>query len=78
MCRDGVHEVAIDAIKSVKANGFRVTTNTTRSLGANPERVRAIFDELTRLGVERMMASPDYRYEKVTDDVSFAERHAII
>ena len=38
--------------------GFRVTTNTTLFDGADPNSVRAFFDEMMELGVEGMMLSP--------------------
>jgi hopanoid biosynthesis associated radical SAM protein HpnH len=69
-----VFEVAIQAIKAAKARGFRVTTNTTLYLGANPDRVRAMFDELMALGVEGMMVSPGYSYEKAPDQEHFLHR----
>ena len=45
VCRDGVYEVAVKAIKTALKKGFRVTTNTTLFDDANPQRVRAFFDE---------------------------------
>ena len=39
-------ETAVQAIKAAKRAGFRVTTNTTLFNDAQPERVRAMFDEL--------------------------------
>jgi hopanoid biosynthesis associated radical SAM protein HpnH len=74
VCRDGVFEVAIQAIKAAKARGFRVTTNTTLYLGAEPARVQAMFDELMALGVEGMMVSPGYGYEKAPDQEHFLHR----
>jgi len=55
VCREGVYEVAIKAIRAALARGFRVTTNTTLFEGANPERMRRFFDEMMELGVEGMM-----------------------
>jgi len=74
VCRDGVFDVAVDAIKEAKTRGFRVTTNTTLFEGANPERVRAMFDFLAALGVEGMMVSPGYSYEKAPDQEHFLKR----
>jgi hopanoid biosynthesis associated radical SAM protein HpnH len=74
VCRDGVFEVAVKAIKLAKEKGFRVTTNTTLFEGANPERVRQFFDYLTELGVEGMMISPGYSYEKAPDQEHFLKR----
>jgi hopanoid biosynthesis associated radical SAM protein HpnH len=60
VCRDGVYDVAVKAIKTALARGHRVTTNTTLFDDANPERVRAFFDAMMDLGVEGMMISPGY------------------
>lgn len=74
VCRDGIFDVAVNAIKTAKAKGFRVTTNTTLFDGANPDRVRQFFDFLTELGTEGMMISPGYSYEKAPDQQHFLKR----
>ena len=74
VCRDGVFDVAISAIKAAKAKGFRVTTNSTIFLGADPARVRAMFDHLMEIGVDGMMISPGYAYEKAPDQEHFLTR----
>ena len=51
--------------------GFRVTTNTTLFDGADPKSVRAFFDEMMALGVEGMMLSPGYSYDKGPDQKHF-------
>ena len=75
VCRDGVYDVAVRAIKTALKKGFRVTTNTTLFDDANPIRVRKFFDEMMDLGVEGMMISPGYSYEKAPDQNSFLKRH---
>ncbi len=74
VCRDGVYDIAVRAIKAALARGFRVTTNTTLYNDANPERVRQFFDEMMRLGVEGMMISPGYSYSKAPDQKNFLKR----
>ncbi len=74
VCRDGVYDVAARAIKTAVKRGFRVTTNTTLFNDANPPRVRAFFDEMMDLGVEGMMISPGYSYEKAPDQHGFLKR----
>ncbi len=54
--------------------GFRVTTNTTLFEGADPNSVRNFFDEMMDLGVEGMMISPGYAYDKAPDQKSFLKR----
>src|ERR1041384_7615080 len=74
VCRDGVYEVAVKAIKAALSRGFRVTTNTTLFSDAEPERVRQFFDAMMELGVEGMMVSPGYSYEKAPDQKNFLKR----
>jgi hopanoid biosynthesis associated radical SAM protein HpnH len=54
--------------------GFRVTTNTTLFDGSDPQSVRAFFDEMMELGVEGMMLSPGYSYDKAPDQQHFLGR----
>ena len=74
VCRDGVYEQAVGGIKEALQRGFRVTTNTTLFDGANPERVRLFFDKMMELGVEGMMVSPGYSYQKAPDQAHFLKR----
>jgi hopanoid biosynthesis associated radical SAM protein HpnH len=77
VCRDGVYDIALRAIKAALARGFRVTTNTTLFDGVNPERVRTFFDRMMELGVEGMMISPGYSYQKAPDQEHFLRRHRV-
>ena len=74
VCRDGTFDIAVEAIKEAVKRGFRVTTNTTLFAGTNPAHVRDFFDEMMGLGVEGMMLSPGYIYEKAPDQQSFLHR----
>ncbi|MGB0095847.1 MAG: adenosyl-hopene transferase HpnH [Solirubrobacteraceae bacterium] len=72
VCRDGVFEKAVDAIRAAKARGFRVTTNTTFFSDDTPETVRSVLDFLNdELSVDQMMISPAYAYEKAPDQEHF-------
>lgn len=74
VCRDGVYDTAVRAIRAARQRGFRVTTNTTLFAGVDVERIRDHFDDLMRLGVEGMMISPGYSYEKAPDQQHFLRR----
>lgn len=74
VCREGIFEMAVEGIKAAKQAGFRVSTNTTIFLGADPEEFRRMFDFLTDLGVDGMMISPGYPYEKAPDQEHFLQR----
>jgi hopanoid biosynthesis associated radical SAM protein HpnH len=74
VCREGGYEAAAEGIREAVKRGFRVTTNTTLFDGADPKSVRAFFDEMMELGVEGMMLSPGYSYEKAPDQKHFLGR----
>ncbi len=74
VCREGVYDRAVEAIREALGRGFRVTTNTTLFDGASPLRMRQFFDEMMALGVEGMMLSPGYSYSKAPDQEHFLRR----
>jgi hopanoid biosynthesis associated radical SAM protein HpnH len=71
VCREGGYEIAVEGLREAVKRGFRVTTNTTLFDGADPKSVRAFFDEMMELGVEGMMLSPGYSYDKAPDQTHF-------
>jgi len=74
VCREGGYEIAVEAVREAVKRGFRVTTNTTLFDGADPRSVRGFFDEMMELGVEGMMLSPGYSYDKAPDQKHFLGR----
>jgi hopanoid biosynthesis associated radical SAM protein HpnH len=74
VCREGVYDVAVSAIRAALRAGFRVTTNSTLFTDADPERYRRFFDDVMELGVEGMMISPGYPYAKAPDQDHFLPR----
>jgi len=72
VCRDGVFDKAVAAIKEAKARGFRVTTNTTFFTQDDATSVREVLDFLNDdLKVDNMQISPAYAYEKAPDQEHF-------
>jgi hopanoid biosynthesis associated radical SAM protein HpnH len=72
VCQEGVFDAAVDAVREAKRQGFRVTTNTTFFTHDSPETVREVLDFLNDdLGVDQMMISPAYAYEKAPDQEHF-------
>ncbi len=70
--RAGVFDEAVAAVKEAKARGFRVTTNSTFFNTDSPKTVRDLLDFLNDdLGVDAMMISPAYAYEKAPDQEHF-------
>jgi hopanoid biosynthesis associated radical SAM protein HpnH len=74
VCLEGGYEKAIEGIREAVSKGFRVTTNTTLFDGADPNSVRAFFDEMMSAGVESMMVAPGYTYDKAPDQKHFLGR----
>jgi len=74
VCREGGYDLAVEGVREALNRGFRVTTNTTLFDGADPNSVRAFFDEMMELGVEGMMLSPGYSYDKAPDQKHFLGR----
>ena len=65
VCKDGVFDKAVAAVKEAKKRGFQVTTNTTFFKSDTPETVRGVLDFLNdELQVDGFMISPGFAYEK--------------
>ncbi|MEU3453525.1 adenosyl-hopene transferase HpnH [Micromonospora sp. NPDC006766] len=72
VCKDGVFDAAVAAVQDAKRRGFRVTTNTTFFNTDTPQTVIEVLDYLNDdLGVDEMMLSPAYAYEKAPDQEHF-------
>ncbi|MHB1960514.1 MAG: adenosyl-hopene transferase HpnH [Acidobacteriaceae bacterium] len=74
VCLEGGYDKAVASIREAVQRGFRVTTNTTLFDGADANSVRAFFDEVMALGVEGMVLSPAYTYDKAPDQKHFMGR----
>jgi hopanoid biosynthesis associated radical SAM protein HpnH len=74
VCKEGGYEIALDAIRQAVQAGFRVTTNTTIFEGVDSKSVRTFFSEMMDAGVEGMMISPGYSYDKAPDQQHFTGR----
>ncbi|MGO9591083.1 MAG: adenosyl-hopene transferase HpnH [Candidatus Acidiferrales bacterium] len=74
VCREGTYDTATEGIRMALDRGFRVTTNTTLFEGADPQSVRQFFDDMMDLGVEGMMLSPGYTYDKAPDQEHFLSK----
>ncbi|MBC7800486.1 MAG: adenosyl-hopene transferase HpnH [Gemmatimonadaceae bacterium] len=70
----GTYDKAIAAIKEAKRRGFRVSINCTLFDGAEPERVGKFFDSVMAMGVDGIMTSPGYAYERAPDQKHFLSR----
>ena len=74
VARQGVFDEVVEAIREAKRRGFRVTTNSTFFDTDTPESVRGVLDFLNDdLGVDSLMVSPGYAYEKAPDQEHFLQ-----
>ena len=74
VCKEGGYDLAVEGVREAVKRGFRVTTNTTLFDGFDPKHVRRFFSEMMELGVEGMMISPGYSYDKAPDQQHFLGR----
>jgi hopanoid biosynthesis associated radical SAM protein HpnH len=72
VCKDGVFDEAVAAIRMAQERGFRVTTNTTIFNTDTPQTIIDVMNYLNDdLKVSEMMISPAYAYEKAPDQEHF-------
>jgi hopanoid biosynthesis associated radical SAM protein HpnH len=72
VCREGVFDKAVEAIREAQRRGFRVTTNTTFFEPDDATSIRQVLDYLNDdLGVDRMQIAPGFAYEKAPDQEHF-------
>ena len=72
VCKAGVFDEAVAAVRECLRRGFRVTTNTTFFAGDSPRTVVEVLDFLNdELRVDQMTISPGYAYEKAPDQDCF-------
>ena len=74
VCRAGVYDKAVAALKVAKAKGYRVNINCTLFNDAKPERVADFFDSVRELEVDGITLSPGYAYERAPDQQHFLNR----
>ena len=70
----GVYDRAVAALKLAKQKGFRTAINATLFNNAEPERMARFFDDVTAMGVDAIMVSPGYAYERAPDQQHFLNK----
>ncbi|HET7564732.1 MAG TPA: adenosyl-hopene transferase HpnH [Gemmatimonadaceae bacterium] len=72
VCREGVFDQAVEAIREAKGRGFRVTTNSTFFGQDDATSIRDVLDFLNdELEVDCMQIAPGFAYEKAPDQEHF-------
>ncbi|MEM6846696.1 MAG: adenosyl-hopene transferase HpnH [Pseudomonadota bacterium] len=73
VCRDGVFDKAMSAIKAAQAKGFNVSANCTVFQNHPVEDLAAFLDECTAMNVG-VALSPGFAYERAPDQENFMRR----
>jgi len=76
VCRPGVFDKAVEAIRATLARGFRVTVNCTLFQGEAPAEVADFIDFCMELGVEGVTISPGFSYSRAPQQEVFLRRAA--
>jgi len=72
VCRDGIFDQAVAAVREAKQRGFRVTTNSTFFGQDDARSIRDVLDFLNdELQVDMMQIAPGFAYEKAPDQEHF-------
>ena len=72
--RKGVFREAVEGIRTAKAAGFQVCTNTTIYKQTDLNEIAELFESLQVLGVDGHMISPAYSYQAVQTKEIFMSR----
>jgi hopanoid biosynthesis associated radical SAM protein HpnH len=67
----GLWDLAVEAIKAARAEGYRVTTNTTIFKETKVEDVLQMMDYLTNeVGIDGMLVAPGYQYSQIDPNLT--------
>ena len=67
----GLWDLAVDAIKAARKEGYRVTTNTTIFKETKVEDVLQMMDYLTNeVGIDGMLVAPGYQYSQIDPNLT--------
>lgn len=75
--RKGGFRKALAGLRAAKAQGFRVSTNTTVYRETDVDDLERLFTQLTAAGVDGILVAPGFSYEEVIRDV-FLTRQEIM
>jgi hopanoid biosynthesis associated radical SAM protein HpnH len=72
VCRNGIFDKAVEAVREAKRRGFRVTTNSTFFGQDDAHSIRDVLDFLNdELHVDEMQIAPGFAYERAPDQEHF-------
>lgn len=67
--KPGTFKKAVESIKEAKRKGFRVSTNTSLYKNSNLKELEKLFEMLKDIGVDGVLISPAFSYERVEDNI---------
>ena len=74
--RKGLYKIDLEAIRTAKAQGFRVVTNTTVYRETDMDEIEGLCQELSDAGADGLLIAPAYAYQVIQDDI-FLDREGI-
>lgn len=74
--RPGTFRKVVEAIRHAKGKGFRVSTNTSVFKNTKQGELELLFSFLEGLGVDGMLISPAFPYERVEGDLFLSREEA--
>ena len=74
VCKGGVFDKCIEAVKIARERGFRVTLNCTLFQGESAGEVAEFLDMAMQLGIEGVTISPGYSYERAPKQDVFLKK----
>ncbi len=75
--RTGTFRQVVDSIGRAKKRGFRVSTNTSVYRNSDPRELERLFAFLKKLGVDGMLISPAFHYERVQGDLFLSREETV-
>ncbi len=73
----GTFGKVVDSIKRAKKKGFRVSTNTSVYKTSDPGELDRLFSFLKSIGVDGMLISPAFHYQRVEGDIFLSRAEAV-
>ncbi len=74
VCRPGVYDKAVEAIREARGRGFRVNVNCTLFQNESAEEVAEFLDAMRDLDVEGVTLAPGFQYERAPEQAVFLQR----
>ena len=74
ICRRGGFQKALAGVRTARARGFRVSTNTTVYRETDVADLEKLFQQLTDTGVDGILVAPGFSYEQLNSEMFLTRR----